>query len=166
MSRPIRALVTVLGLDQHEAGALAVARLLRDDGAEVVYTGRFNDPQTIAAIAADEDADVVGVSCHSWEFLHYAQELATLLHAEDPPIPVVLGGSIITPADRDEVLAAGVDAAILPTASTAEVLETVRALASRRRGASLRADREAGSPEMGSDLSPTGVPARPAPRQN
>ncbi len=133
----IRALVTVLGLDQHEAGALAVARLLRDAGVEVVYTGRFNDPVTIAAIATEEDVDVVGVSCHSWEFLHYAEELATLLHAEDPPIPVVVGGSIITPADRDEVLAKGIDAAVLPTAPSGEVIETVRALAARRHEASM-----------------------------
>ena len=128
----IRVLVTVLGLDQHEAGALAVARLLRDAGAEVVYTGRFNDPERIAASATEEDVDVVAISCHSWEFLHYAEGLATLLHAEDPPIPVVVGGSIITPADRDEVLAKGIDAAVLPTAPSGEVIETVRALANRR----------------------------------
>jgi methylmalonyl-CoA mutase, C-terminal domain len=133
----IRVLVTVLGLDQHEAGALAVARLLRDAGAEVVYTGRFNDSERIAAIAAEEDVDVVGISCHSWEFLHYAEGLATLLHAEDPPIPVVVGGSIITPADRDEVLAKGIDAAVLPTAPSGEVIETVLALAARRHEASV-----------------------------
>ena len=134
---PIRALVTVLGLDQHEAGALAVARLLRDAGVEVVYTGRFNNPETIAAIATEEDVDVVGVSCHSWEFLHYSEELATLLHAEDPAIPVVVGGSIVTQADREEVLAKGIDAAVLPTAPGREVIETMRALAARRREASV-----------------------------
>jgi methylmalonyl-CoA mutase C-terminal domain/subunit len=131
----IRALVTVLGLDQHEAGALAVVRLLRDAGIEVIYTGRFNSPETIAAIAADEDVDVVGVSCHSWEFIHYAEELATRLHAEDPPTPVVVGGSIITSTDRDEVLAKGIDAALLPTAPSAEILSTVKALAARRAAA-------------------------------
>jgi methylmalonyl-CoA mutase, C-terminal domain len=136
MTAPIRALVTVLGLDQHEAGALAVARLLRDAGIEVIYTGRFNDPETIAAIATEEDVDVVGVSCHSWEFLYYAEELATRLHAEDPPIPVVIGGSIITPTDRDEILAKGIDAAVLPTAPGHDVIETMRALAARRRDAS------------------------------
>jgi methylmalonyl-CoA mutase C-terminal domain/subunit len=129
----IRVLVTVLGLDQHEAGALAVARLLRDAGADVVYTGRFNDPETIAAIATEEDVDVVGISCHSWEFLHYAEGLAALLHAEDPPIPVVLGGSVITPTDREEVLGKGVDAVMLPTALHDEVIEAVRTLAVRHR---------------------------------
>ena len=135
MTAPTRALITVLGLDQHEAGALAVTRLLRDAGIEVVYTGRFNDPETIARIAADEDVDVVGISCHSWEFLHYAEELATRLHAEEPPIPVVVGGSLITAADRDEVLAKGIDAALLPSASPSDVVATIEALAARRRAA-------------------------------
>ena len=130
-----RALVTVLGLDQHEAGALAVARLLRDAGVEVVYTGRFNAPETIAAVALQEDVDVVGVSCHSWEFLHYAGDLARLLHAEDPPIPVVVGGSIVTQADCDEVLAKGVDAAVLPVAPADEVVAAVIRLARTRQEA-------------------------------
>ena len=132
MTDRVRALVTVLGLDQHEAGALAVARLLRDAGVEVIYAGRFNTPATIAQIAADEDVDVVGVSCHSWEFLHYAAELATLLHAHEPPTPIVVGGSIITATDRDEVLAQGIDAAVLPTALPQDVVETVLALAATR----------------------------------
>jgi methylmalonyl-CoA mutase C-terminal domain/subunit len=135
---PTRALITVLGLDQHEAGALAVTRLLRDAGIEVIYAGRFNTPATIARAAADEDVDVVGVSCHSWEFLHYARELAELLHAETPPIPVVLGGSLITEADRAEVLASGIDAAVLPSAPPADVIDTIEALAAERRGRTLR----------------------------
>jgi methylmalonyl-CoA mutase C-terminal domain/subunit len=139
MSAPTRALITVLGLDQHEAGALAVTRLLRDAGIEVVYTGRFNNPETIARIAGDEDVDVVGVSCHSWEFLHYAEELARLLHAEEPPVPVVVGGSIITPADRDEVLGKGIDAALLPSVPGAEVVATIEALAAERRAARVSA---------------------------
>jgi methylmalonyl-CoA mutase C-terminal domain/subunit len=132
---PVRALVTVLGLDQHEAGALAVARLLRDAGVEVIYTGRFNNPETIAAVASQEDVDVVGVSCHSWEFLHYAAELAERLHGEDPPIPVAVGGSIITPADRDEVLARGIDAAVLPSSPAGEVVAVMKRLAAGRRAA-------------------------------
>lgn len=121
-TRPLRVLVTTLGLDQHEAGALAVSRMLRDAGMEVVYGGRFQLPETIAAVTLQEDVDVVGVSCHSWEFLHYAQELAERLHDADPPVPVAVGGSVITVADRDEVLAKGIDEAVLPDASEAEII--------------------------------------------
>jgi len=129
----IRALVTTLGLDQHEAGALAVVRLLRDAGIEVVYTGRFQLPETVAAAAIHEDVHVVGVSCHSWEFLHYAEELVERLHDADPPIPVAVGGSVITVADRDEVLAKGVDAAVLPDAAPEEIVDTFVQLARARR---------------------------------
>lgn len=62
MSARLRVLVTVLGLDQHEAGPLAVTRLLRDAGSEVIYAGRFQIPETIATAAVQEDVDVVGVS--------------------------------------------------------------------------------------------------------
>jgi methylmalonyl-CoA mutase, C-terminal domain len=128
----LRVLITVLGLDQHEAGSLAVARLLRDAGIEVIYGGRFQVPETICEIAEQEDVDVVGISAHSWEFLHYAQELAQRLGEADPPIPIVIGGSVVTEADREEVLSKGIDAAVLATAPAAEIVSCFRALGERR----------------------------------
>jgi methylmalonyl-CoA mutase C-terminal domain/subunit len=105
--RKIRVLVSVLGLDQHEAGALAISRMLRDAGIEVIYTGRFSLPSTIFEVATQEDVDVIGISAHSWEFLYYAEELVRTTSSLDPPIPVVVGGSVITDGDRRQVLAAG-----------------------------------------------------------
>jgi methylmalonyl-CoA mutase, C-terminal domain len=142
VSARIRALVTTLGLDQHEAGALAVARMLRDAGMEVVYGGRFQIPETIAATALDEDVDVVGVSCHSWEFLHYAEELAERLAEAVPPVQVAVGGSVITLADRDEVLAKGIAEAVLPDASESEIVAVFERLG--------RAHRTAAEPGLGS----------------
>ena len=60
--RPIRVLLGILGLDQHEVGAIAVARALRDAGMEVIYTGLWQTPESVVRAARDEDADVVGVS--------------------------------------------------------------------------------------------------------
>jgi methylmalonyl-CoA mutase, C-terminal domain len=132
---PLRALVTVIGLDQHEAGSLAVARLLRDAGAEVIYAGRFQLPETIAAMAIQEDVDVVGVSAHSWEFLQYAPELVQRLREADPPIPIAVGGSVITVADCRRLLDEGIDEAVLPTATEAEIVATFQRLAERHRAA-------------------------------
>jgi len=129
----LRVLITVLGLDQHEAGALAVSRLLRDGGAEVIYAGRFQLPETIATTAIDEDVDVVGISAHSWEVLHYAEELALRLGQADPPIPIVVGGSVITAADQVEILSKGIDATVLPTAPEEEIVATFYRLAEARR---------------------------------
>lgn len=127
-----RVLVTVLGLDQHEAGSLAVARMLRDAGIEVVYPGRFQTPRTIYEIALQEDVDVVGISAHSWEVVHYAEELAALLHELDPPVPVLVGGSVITGADREEILAGGIDAVLGAGVDEAEIVATFRRLAASR----------------------------------
>ena len=132
--RRLRVLICALGLDQHEAGALAVVRILRDAGVEVVYAGRFQLPETVARIAIDEDVAVVGVSCHSWEFLHYAEELATLLHSTDPSIAVVVGGSVVTAADRQEVLAKGIDEALLSTANPHELVTVFARLGRRSNG--------------------------------
>ena len=68
----IRVLIGTLGMDQHEVGAIAVSRMLRDAGMEVVYTGTFNLPAGILNMSLEEDVDVIGLSCHSWEYLAFA----------------------------------------------------------------------------------------------
>ncbi len=57
-----RILVAKVGLDGHDRGVKVVARILRDAGYEVVYTGLFQTPQTVAAAAVDEDVDAIGLS--------------------------------------------------------------------------------------------------------
>ena len=46
-----RVLVTKLGLDGHDRGVKIVARILRDAGYEVIYTGLFQTPETVVAAA-------------------------------------------------------------------------------------------------------------------
>jgi len=58
----LRVLVAKVGLDGHDRGIKVVARLLRDAGMEVVYTGLFQTPETVAVAAIQEDVDVVGLS--------------------------------------------------------------------------------------------------------
>jgi methylmalonyl-CoA mutase C-terminal domain/subunit len=130
-TRPIKVLIAVMGLDQHEAGAYAVSRLLRDAGMEVVYLGCFNVPATIVKAAVEEDADVVGISVHSWEYLDYMDELLALLAREAEGTPVVLGGSVITPGDGRLMIEKGV-AAVFDSRSTPQgMIETITRLAGR-----------------------------------
>jgi methylmalonyl-CoA mutase, C-terminal domain len=127
-----RVLVAVLGLDQHETGALAVSSILRDAGMEVIYLGRFASAQTIAATAIDEGVDVVGVSCHSWEYLYSVDDLLRLLaKGTDDRIPLVVGGSVVTPADGRALREKGVAAVFGSSASADEIVSTVRGLAQR-----------------------------------
>ena len=44
----VRVLVAKVGLDGHDRGIKVVARLLRDAGMEVVYTGLFQTPEKVA----------------------------------------------------------------------------------------------------------------------
>jgi methylmalonyl-CoA mutase C-terminal domain/subunit len=131
----IRVLIGILGLDQHEAGAYAVSRLLRDAGMEVIYVGCFNLPQTIVKSAIEEDVDVVGLSAHSWEYLDYIDELLGLLRSEGADMPVVLGGSIITPGDGALMLQKGVAAVFDSRATTQGMIETIQRIAGRTRAA-------------------------------
>jgi methylmalonyl-CoA mutase, C-terminal domain len=128
-ARPIRILLSILGLDQHEAGAFAVARLLRDAGMEVIYLGRFGTPQRIAEAALEEGVDVIGLSCHSWEYLHYLDELFEQMTLRSIKVPVVLGGSVLSQEDKTEVEGKGVAATFGPGTSTEEIVSRIRALA-------------------------------------
>jgi methylmalonyl-CoA mutase C-terminal domain/subunit len=127
--QPIRVLIGILGLDQHEVGATAVARALRDAGMEVLYLGRFNLPPEIVKAAVEEGVDVIGLSCHSWEYLHYIDPLLSLLREQELSVPVVIGGSVVTPEDARAIQARGVAAAFGPTADMSEVVATVARLA-------------------------------------
>ncbi|MCP5025222.1 MAG: methylmalonyl-CoA mutase [Actinomycetia bacterium] len=127
---PIRVLVGVLGMDQHELGAVGIAKMLRDEGMEVIYTGCFNTPQTIVQTAIEEDADVIGISSHSWEYLYYTPELIDLLEQNDLDVPVVLGGSVITDEDAATMGAKGVAAVFGSGSNVTEMIDVVRRLGS------------------------------------
>lgn len=127
----IRVLVGVLGMDQHEVGAVAIAKTLRDEGMEVIYTGCFNTPETIVRTAIEEDADVIGISSHSWEYLYYMPELVELLKHNALDIPVVLGGSVITEEDAASMRAKGVAAVFGSGSVMANVVASVKSLAAR-----------------------------------
>jgi methylmalonyl-CoA mutase C-terminal domain/subunit len=127
--RPIRILLAILGLDQHEAGAFAVAALLRDAGMEVIYLGRFGTPEIVVDSALEEGVDVIGLSCHSWEYLYYLDELFERLNGRDLDIPVVVGGSVLSQDDKNEIQAKGVAATFGPGADADEIVERIRSLA-------------------------------------
>ena len=63
MAQPIRVLVAKVGLDGHDRGAKVVARVLRDAGMEVVYTGLHRTPEQVVSAAVQEDVDVIGSAC-------------------------------------------------------------------------------------------------------
>ena len=130
--RRIRVLLAILGIDQHEAGAFAVGRLLRDAGMEVIYLGRFGTPESVVASALQEGVDVIGLSCHSWEYIYYLDEMTELLKSSGLDIPVVVGGSVLNQGDQEEVLAKGVAATFGPGSTSEEIVTQIQKLADNR----------------------------------
>ncbi len=126
--KKIRILIGTMGMDQHEVGAITVSRMLMDAGMEVVYVGRFNTPKKLVAAGIEEGVDAIGVSCHSWEYLHFMPELLELIKSCKADIPVVVGGSVITPKDEVQLKKMGV-AAVFGSGSTKdEMVECIRGL--------------------------------------
>jgi methylmalonyl-CoA mutase, C-terminal domain len=133
MSREVIALA-VMGIDQHENGAMAVARVLREAQMRVDYLGKFNTPTSVADKAIAMDADVVGISCHSWEYMSLVPQLVEELRKRGSEIPVVIGGSVITPEDGEKVRESGVAAVFTGSARGDEIIESLRTLSKSRKG--------------------------------
>ena len=123
----VRVLVAKVGLDGHDRGIKVVARLLRDAGMEVVYTGLFQTPETVASAAIQEDVDVVGLSMLSGAHLTLAPLVVEALRSRGSDIPVVVGG-IVPNNDLDDLRRAGVAAVFGPGASAETMVETINHL--------------------------------------
>jgi len=120
-----RILVAKVGLDGHDRGIKVVARILRDAGYEVIYTGLFQTPQTVAAAAVDEDVDAIGLSMLSGAHMTLAPLVVEEVRKLGSEIPVVVGG-IVPNQDVEPLMAAGIAAVITPGASADQVVETIR----------------------------------------
>jgi (2R)-ethylmalonyl-CoA mutase len=110
---PPRLLVAKPGLDGHSNGAEQIAVAARDAGFEVIYQGIRLTPEQIAAVAVEEDVDVVGLSILSGSHLELVPAVVRLARAGGAGAPVIAGG-IIPEEDRGSLLDAGVAAVYTP----------------------------------------------------
>ncbi len=120
-----RILVAKVGLDGHDRGIKVVARILRDAGYEVIYTGLFQTPQTVAAAAVDEDVDAIGLSMLSGAHMTLAPLVVDEVRKLGSEIPVIVGG-IVPNQDVEALIAAGIAAVITPGANADRVVDTIR----------------------------------------
>jgi methylmalonyl-CoA mutase C-terminal domain/subunit len=127
MQARIRVVVAKPGLDGHDRGAKVVARALRDAGMEVVYTGLHQTPEQIVETAVQEDADAIGLSVLSGAHMTLFRRVIELLAERDARDIVVFGGGIIPADDIAELEALGVAKIFTPGATTASIIEWVRA---------------------------------------
>ena len=125
-----RVLVAKVGLDGHDRGVKVVARILRDAGFEVIYTGLFQTPDTVAAAAVDEDVDAIGLSMLSGAHMTLAPLVVEEVRELGSDIPVILGG-IVPDHDLAALRDAGIAAVLTPGATAEQIAAEVRAVLDR-----------------------------------
>jgi methylmalonyl-CoA mutase C-terminal domain/subunit len=132
--RPLKVLIAKPGLDGHDRGAKVLARGLRDEGFEVVYTGLRQTPEMVATAALQEDVDVVGLSILSGAHMTLLPRICQLLREEGMDDVLVTAGGIIPDEDVPALRDAGVAAVFGPGTSITTVADFMREHAPRRPG--------------------------------
>jgi methylmalonyl-CoA mutase C-terminal domain/subunit len=123
--RRTRVVIAKPGLDGHDRGAKVVARALRDAGMEVIYTGLRQSPEQIVAAAAQEDAEVIGLSILSGAHLPICRRVLELLRERGMESVRVFVGGIIPSPDIPVLKELGVADVFLPGASTQDVIRAI-----------------------------------------
>jgi methylmalonyl-CoA mutase, C-terminal domain len=121
MKRPYRVVVAKPGLDGHDRGAKIIARALRDEGFEVVYTGLHQTPEQVVNAVVQEDADAVGLSLLSGAHLTLVPRVLQGLAEQGRGDVLVLVGGIIPDADIPALQEMGVARVFTPGAPLAEI---------------------------------------------
>ena len=118
-----RVLIAKPGLDGHDRGAKIIARALRDNEFEVIYTGIRQSPQEIVATAIQEDVAVIGLSSLSGAHLRLFPAVIDELKKAGAPDIKVLGGGIIPDEDIENLKKAGIEEVFTPGASLSDIIE-------------------------------------------
>jgi len=128
----IRVLVAKPGLDSHDRGVKILAKALKDEGMEVIYTGLYQTPEAIVNTAIEEDADIICLSIHSGIHLAVVKRMMELFRdnrAED--IPVICGG-VIPDKDFPALKKLNVKEVFAPRAPLALCLDYIKKNARQR----------------------------------
>lgn len=125
-AKPIRIVLAKVGLDGHDRGIKVVARALRDAGLHVIYAGLWQTPEAVVRMAADEDADWLGLSLLSGAHLTLVPRVLRLLgEAGLEQVQVVVGG-IVPEADVPRLLELGVKQVFGPGTPLEDIVEFLR----------------------------------------
>ncbi len=125
-ARKLRILVAKPGLDGHDRGAKIIARALRDEGFEVIYTGLHQTPEMIVSAAVQEDVDAIGMSIMSGAHMTLFPAVIELLGKAGVSDVTIFGGGIIPDADIPELKKLGVAEIFTPGATTKAIADWVR----------------------------------------
>jgi len=112
--KKLRILIAKPGLDGHDRGAKYVARALKDEGYEVIYTGIRQTAESIVKTAIQEDVDFVGLSLLSGAHNELFPKIVELLKESEAEDIVVFGGGVIPEEDIPFLREKGIQAVFTP----------------------------------------------------
>jgi len=125
-NRIYRVLIGKPGLDGHDRGAKFIARTLRDEGFEVIYTGIRRTAAEIAAAAIQEDVAAVGLSSMSGAHLRlFPAVVEALAAAGGGDIPII-GGGVIPPEDIITLQGQGIKTILTPGTPAAVIIDAFK----------------------------------------
>jgi len=117
----MKIIIATLGLETHWRGAVTVAQMLREFGAEVTYIGNAF-PEKIIQVAIQENANVVGVSSLSGGHLALGSDLIYLARKTNIKDKVVfIIGGVFPPDDYNELMNLGFDCVFGPGTTGEEI---------------------------------------------
>jgi methylmalonyl-CoA mutase, C-terminal domain len=125
-SKKIRILVSKLGLDGHDRGALVICRALRDAGMEVIYSGLFCTPEQVVKTAIEEDVDVVAMSLLNGAHLTIFPKVSRLFKEKDIHDILLVGGGVIPESDKNALESEGITGNFGPGTSLQTIIEHIQ----------------------------------------
>ena len=131
-NRPLRVVMTKVGLDGHDRGVKIVARTLRDAGMDVIYTGLHRTPEEVVDAAIQEDVDVIGVSILSGAHMTVFPRILDRLAAREAGDILVVGGGVIPDEDVARLKSLGVAEILLQDTPPEAIVAMVRRVVAER----------------------------------
>lgn len=104
--RPLKVLLTKVGLDGHDRGAKQVAATLQGVGMEVRYLPVLTPLSEIQTLICSHHFDVVGISSLTGAHLEIAKSLSAYV---DPNVTAMIMGGVIPEQDFDALQKLGID---------------------------------------------------------
>jgi methylmalonyl-CoA mutase C-terminal domain/subunit len=123
--RKVKILLAKAGPDAHTRGVSILLARLRDAGMEVIYTGRFQTPETIVAAAIQEDVDFIFLSDHLGSHIALSRKIIELLREKEAKDIALVVGGLIPDRDIPTLKALGAKGAFPPHTLPSTVIDFV-----------------------------------------
>ena len=121
----IKVLIAKPGLDGHDRGAKVVARALRENGMDVVYSGIRQTPEMIISAAVELDVKVLGLSILSGAHNDLFPKVIEGLEEAGMEDILIIAGGIIPDSDRKTLQDMGVSSIFGPGTSTSDIINFI-----------------------------------------